>query len=87
MGAISEPSLAIVAQGVKRTVLNGVPYDYRTGQYLVVSVDLPVIGQALEASPDEPFVVFSMSLRPGSSRRSCWRRPQLVRLPPSPGWR
>ncbi|WP_169948043.1 aldo/keto reductase [Microbispora sp. H11081] len=33
-------------------------------QYLVVSVDLPVIGQALEASPDKPFVVFSMSLRP-----------------------
>ena len=23
------PSLAVVGQGVKRTVLNGVPYDYR----------------------------------------------------------
>jgi hypothetical protein len=39
--AMSEPSLAVVAQGVKRTVLNGVPYDYHAGQYLVVSVDLP----------------------------------------------
>ncbi|MEU7878053.1 AraC family transcriptional regulator [Microbispora bryophytorum] len=64
VGTFSSPSLAIVAQGVKRTVLNGVPYDYRAGQYLVVSVDLPVIGQALEAAPDKPFVVFSMSLRP-----------------------
>lgn len=63
-GVMSEPSLAVVGQGVKRTVLNGVPYDYRAGQYLVVSVDLPVTGQALEAGPDEPFVVFTMTLKP-----------------------
>lgn len=64
VAVMSEPSLAVVAQGVKRTVLNGVPYDYRAGQYLVVSVDLPVIGQAMVASADEPFAVFSMTLRP-----------------------
>jgi AraC-like DNA-binding protein len=63
---MSEPSVAVVGQGVKRTVLNGIPYDYRAGQYLVVSVDLPVIGQALEASRDEPFVVFSMTLEPAA---------------------
>jgi AraC-like DNA-binding protein len=63
---MSEPSLAVVGQGVKRTVLNGVPYDYRAGQYLVVSVDLPVTGQALEASLDEPFVCFSMTLKPAA---------------------
>jgi AraC-like DNA-binding protein len=63
---MSEPSLAVVAQGVKRTVLNGVPYDYGTGQYLVVSLDLPVIGQALQASADEPFAVFSMQLTPAA---------------------
>ncbi|MEK8171181.1 AraC family transcriptional regulator [Streptomyces sp. M19] len=64
VAAMAEPSLAVVGQGVKRTVLNGRPYDYRAGQYVVVSVDLPVTGQALEASPEEPFVVFSMGLRP-----------------------
>jgi AraC-like DNA-binding protein len=63
---MSEPSVAVVGQGVKRTVLNGIPYDYRAGQYLVVSVDLPVIGQALEASQDEPFVVFAMTLEPAA---------------------
>ena len=63
---MSEPSLAVVGQGVKRTVLNGVPYDYRTGQYLVVSLDLPVVGQALEASPEEPFAVFTVRLRPAA---------------------
>jgi AraC-like DNA-binding protein len=64
--AMSEPSLAVVAQGVKRTVLNGVPYDYRAGQYLVVSLDLPVVGQALQATADEPFAVFSMRLKPAA---------------------
>ncbi|MEV6795321.1 AraC family transcriptional regulator [Streptomyces sp. NPDC051320] len=64
IGAMAEPSLAVVGQGVKRTILNGVPYDYRAGQFLVVSVDLPVTGQALEASAEEPFVVFSMTLKP-----------------------
>jgi AraC-like DNA-binding protein len=66
VGVMSEPSLAVVGHGVKRTVLNGVPYDYRAGQYLVVSVDLPVTGQAIEASPEEPFVVFSMTLEPAA---------------------
>src|ERR1700691_5362825 len=66
VAVMSEPSLAVVGQGVKRTVLNGVPYDYRAGQYLIVSLDLPVIGQALEASPDEPFAVFTMTLKPAA---------------------
>jgi AraC-like DNA-binding protein len=64
VSVMSEPSLAVVGQGVKRTVLNGRPYDYHAGQYIVVSVDLPVIGQALEASVDKPFVVFTMRLKP-----------------------
>ena len=72
---MSEPSLAVVGQGVKRTVLNGVPYDYRAGQYLVVSLDLPVIGQALEASPEEPFAVFTMRLKRRRSPHCCWKRP------------
>ncbi|WP_432841271.1 AraC family transcriptional regulator N-terminal domain-containing protein [Dactylosporangium sp. CA-092794] len=63
VAAMSEPSVAIVAQGAKRTTLAGVPYDYRAGQFLVLTLDLPVIGQALRASPDEPFAVVSLRLR------------------------
>lgn len=64
MAVMSEPSLAVVAQGVKRTVLNGTAYDYRAGQYVVVPVDLPVIGQAPAARPEDPLVVFSLTLSP-----------------------
>jgi AraC-like DNA-binding protein len=61
---VAEPSVAIVASGVKRTLLNGVVYEYRAGQFLVASLDLPVIGQALKASRDEPFAVVSIRLDP-----------------------
>ena len=64
VAVMAEPSLAVVGQGVKRTVLNETAYDYRAGQYLVVSLDLPVLGQALEAGVEEPFVVFTMALEP-----------------------
>lgn len=66
VGGFAGPSLTVVGQGVKRTILHGKAYDYRTGQYLVVSIDLPVTGHILQASPDEPFVVFSMELRPAA---------------------
>jgi len=61
---MSEPSVTIIAQGAKRTVLNGPPYDYRAGQFLVVSIDLPLTGEVLQATPAEPFVALSLRLRP-----------------------
>jgi AraC-like DNA-binding protein len=56
---IVQPSLAIVAQGTKRLVVNGVAREYGAGQYLVAPVDLPAVGQALRA----PFAVVSLGLR------------------------
>jgi AraC-like DNA-binding protein len=61
---IAQPSVAIVASGIKQTLLNGVAYEYQAGQFLVTSLDLPVIGQALKASADEPFLVVSLRLDP-----------------------
>jgi AraC-like DNA-binding protein len=64
IAAIAEPAIAVVGQGVKRTTLNGTAYDYGAGQYLVASIELPVFGGIVEASPEAPFVVFNMSLKP-----------------------
>ncbi len=61
---IAEPTLAVVAQGVKETTLNGRTFTYGAGQFLVVSVDLPVIGHVTHASADEPFLAFVLELRP-----------------------
>ncbi|WUJ71559.1 AraC family transcriptional regulator [Kribbella soli] len=62
--SIAQPSVAIVASGVKLTMLNGVAYEYGVGQFLVTSLDLPVVGQALKATPDDPFAVVSLRLDP-----------------------
>lgn len=75
---LSEPSVTVVASGIKRTLLNGVPYEYHAGQYLVASLDLPVVGQALKASPDEPFAVVSLRLDPLEIG------PLLAEAPPRP---
>ena len=61
---IAEPTLAVVAQGVKETTLNGRTFTYGAGQFLVVSVDLPVTGNVTTASAQEPFLAFVLELRP-----------------------
>jgi hypothetical protein len=63
LGDMVEPTLAVIAQGVKQTALNGRPFTYGAGQFLIVSVQLPVIGHIVQASVDEPFLAFVLKLR------------------------
>ena len=63
LGTVAEPVLALVAQGAKRSVLGDRVFDYRAGQYLVVTVDLPLVSQITEASADEPFLAFGLPLK------------------------
>jgi AraC-like DNA-binding protein len=64
MSSIASPILAVVAQGSKRLVFDDRVYDYGAGDYLVVSVDLPVSGQFIEASKERPFLGVGLDLRP-----------------------
>ncbi|KAM3116170.1 AraC family transcriptional regulator [Phormidesmis sp. 146-33] len=56
MHGVSDPILAIVVQGKKQVLLNEEAYRYGVAQYLVISVDLPLSGFAIEASPDQPYL-------------------------------
>ena len=60
----SGTALAVIAQGSKRLAIGDRVYDYGPGQYLIASVDLPVIGHYTRATPDEPALGFGMILRP-----------------------
>lgn len=62
MPAVSEPHLAIVVQGRKALLLNEEIYRYSIAQYLLVSVDLPMSGCVVEATPDQPFLGFKLKL-------------------------
>jgi AraC-like DNA-binding protein len=59
---VSEPSFAMVVQGRKRTVAGDGIFDYSAGEFLVVSLEVPVVGRVTEASPDTPFVGFGVRL-------------------------
>ena len=64
MGVVYQPMLYIVAQGAKRTLLGDSIVEYAAGQYLVVSVDLPITGSVIQASPDAPYLALSLQLDP-----------------------
>ncbi|HJP76201.1 MAG TPA: AraC family transcriptional regulator [Pseudonocardiaceae bacterium] len=61
-GTVTRPLLAIVAQGAKRTVLADRVYEYRAGQYLISTLDLPVTGQVTQASRACPFLGVGLPL-------------------------
>ncbi|HTJ25342.1 MAG TPA: AraC family transcriptional regulator [Candidatus Limnocylindria bacterium] len=50
------PALCVVAQGAKWAMAGEQRYDYRAGQALVVSVEMPLSGRVAEASPQEPYL-------------------------------
>jgi AraC-like DNA-binding protein len=56
--------MALVAQGAKHLALGNRMYEYHPGQYLVASVDLPVTGRFIDASPDNPALGFGFVLEP-----------------------
>jgi len=51
-----KPALCITVQGAKRAIFGDQRYEYRAGQALVVSVEIPGLGTVVEASPAEPFL-------------------------------
>lgn len=64
--AMSGSVMALIAQGGKRIALGDRVYDYRAGQYLVASLDLPIIGQYIDISPQHPALGFALVLQPAS---------------------
>ncbi len=64
MAGVGEPTLAIVVQGQKKVLLNEETYHYGTAQYLVISVDLPLCGFAIDATPEIPYLGFKLNLDP-----------------------
>src|SRR6202012_1392882 len=64
LGYVVQPTLGVIAQGVKATTLNGRTFAYGAGQFLIVSLELPVVGHIAQASADEPLLAFVLELRP-----------------------
>ncbi|WP_405579644.1 AraC family transcriptional regulator N-terminal domain-containing protein [Streptomyces sp. NBC_01190] len=62
--SLTEPLLVVMAQGGKRLFLGDRLFEYRAGQCLVVTADLPVTGHFLDAGPRTPSLGVGLRLRP-----------------------
>lgn len=60
--SVYEPSLCVVAQGSKVVMLGEESYQYDSASYLTASVHLPITGQVVEASPEEPYLSVQLQL-------------------------
>jgi len=58
--------LAVLAQGAKRLAAGNQVHEYGPGDYLVTSIDLPVTGTFLGATPKSPALGFALVLDPSA---------------------
>jgi AraC-like DNA-binding protein len=63
---VSEPSLGLVVQGAKRTVVGDRVFEYGAGDFVITSVDLPIASRITHASTARPYLGCGMTLQPGA---------------------
>lgn len=62
---LHEPAVCIIAQGAKIVMLGEEAYRYDSSCHLVISVDLPLTGQVVEASRERPYLCLRIDIDPG----------------------
>jgi AraC-like DNA-binding protein len=56
------PSICVVGQGAKRVILGEEMYVYDSKNFLLSSMELPVIAQIVEATPEKPFLGLTLEI-------------------------
>lgn len=62
--SVHNPSLCIIAQGLKQLTLAQENFLYGPTEYLLTSVDLPISGQVIKASPSAPYLAIKLEFTP-----------------------
>ncbi|MCR4457326.1 AraC family transcriptional regulator [Pseudescherichia sp. L3] len=60
MPVIYTPTLCLVAQGTKEARLGETAYRYDAANYLIASVELPVMGSVIEATAERPYLCLQL---------------------------
>ena len=84
--SVYQPSICVIVQGAKQVLLEDEIYHYAPPQFLAVSVDLPLLGQVVEASAERPYLCLQIELDPRQigelitqSDRAGWSRGESTR--------
>ena len=64
MPGVMQPALCIVAQGRKQVIAGDRLLIYDPNRFLIITLDTPVIGQVVEASPEAPYLCLKLDLDP-----------------------
>jgi AraC-like DNA-binding protein len=62
MSCLMEPSIAMPVRGAKRVLLGSEVYTYNSEHFLITSLELPVVLQVMEVSPESPYLSASLRL-------------------------
>ncbi|MBL1419596.1 MAG: AraC family transcriptional regulator [Alphaproteobacteria bacterium] len=60
--SIYQPCICFIAQGQKQVTLDNQNYNYRPAEYLIISVDLPLMSQVTKASKDAPYLMLKIDI-------------------------
>jgi AraC-like DNA-binding protein len=83
--SLTDPLLVVMAQGGKRLLLGDEVFEYRAGQFLVVTTGLPVTGHFLDATPQTPALGMGLVLRPAAIAELLLEAPAATWSRVSPG--
>ncbi len=62
--SVYQPSICVIVQGAKQVLLEDEIYRYAPPQFLAVSVDLPLLGQVVEACAERPYLCLQIEIDP-----------------------
>lgn len=60
--SLYSPTICLTVQGAKQALLGDALFDYGAMEFLIVSVDLPILGSVTQATPAAPFLALILEL-------------------------
>ena len=76
--AVYQTSFCVVLQGSKVSSLGDADFRYRSGQCLFASVNVPVNARIMEASPEAPYLAFSLEVDPAMVSELLLQHPEVL---------
>lgn len=61
---VYSPAICVVAQGAKEVMLGDEVFRYDPSHFILGSLDVPIVAQVVEASPEKPYLGLKLELDP-----------------------
>lgn len=76
--AVYQTSFCVVLQGSKVSSLGNTDFHYHSGQCLFASVNVPVNARIMAASPETPYLAFSLEIDPAMVAELLLQHPDVL---------